>query len=257
MSTNVPDDLVSAYVNDELEGAERARMEQAIARDALLAQRVAQQRALRDRQRAASSGAAPDPQSRRITRAAKANAPAGPAQIIDLARARAARARRPEARRGPVPRWGAIAASLVIGLCAGLLIAYMYASSAPTELRDGALIAHGTLERALNQQLSNAVPVAGGTHIGVSFRARSGAYCRSFGFEGSHQLAGLACKEQARWRIVTLMSIEAGRAPATAQIRRVGGSALPAPLQQAINERLSGEPLDTAGETLARGKGWH
>jgi len=33
--------------------------------------------------------------------------------------------------------------------------------------------------------------------------------------------------------------------------------ALPAPLQQAVNERISGEPLDAAAETLARNKGWH
>jgi anti-sigma factor RsiW len=257
MSTNIPDDVVIAYVNDELEGAERARVEQAIARDAILAQRVAQQRALRERQRGALSGALNESLARRLMHARKLSAPSGPAQVIDLARARAARARRTEPRRVPITRRGTIAASLGIGLCVGLLIEYLFSGSAPTEYRDGALLARGALERALNQELSSAAPPAGAARIGLSFRSRSGAYCRTFELEGSHALTGLACREQAQWRIAAAVAVDANRSPASTQPRRAASVALPAPLQQAVNERISGEPLDAAAETLARNKGWH
>ena len=43
----IPDDLLSAFVNGELDGAERQRIEQAIAHDRRIAQRVARHRALR------------------------------------------------------------------------------------------------------------------------------------------------------------------------------------------------------------------
>jgi anti-sigma factor RsiW len=73
---------------------ERARIEQAIAQDAQLAQRVAQQRALRDRLRGAYSGVLHEAVPQRLAQAVKLGAPAGPAQVIDLARVRAERSRR-------------------------------------------------------------------------------------------------------------------------------------------------------------------
>jgi hypothetical protein len=37
---------------------------------------------------------------------------------------------------------------------------------------------------------------------------------------------------------------------------RLAGSALPPPLLQAVNERISGEPLDAQAEAKARSNGW-
>ena len=148
------------------------------------------------------------------------------------------------------------AASLGVGLCVGLLLEYVFWGGTPIELRDGALLARGTLERALNQQLSGPTPTTEVAHIGASFRSRGGAYCRTFELADSRTLSGLACKEQARWRIDALVGSDAGRS-AGAAARRGGGIVLPAVLQQAVNERLSGEPRDAAAEALARSKGWH
>ena len=90
-----------------------------------------------------------------------------------------------------------IAASLGVGLCVGLLIEYLVMSGAPTEFHDGALLARGSLERALEQELAGTTAATSAVHIGMSFRARSGVYCRTFELGGGHALAGLACKEPA------------------------------------------------------------
>jgi hypothetical protein len=109
----------------------------------------------------------------------------------------------------------------------------------------------------LNQELSSAVPPAAGAHIGLSFRARSGSYCRTFELDGRRALVGLACKEQQQWRIANLVAIDPAKSPPTALARRTVSSSLPTALQQAVNERLSGELLDANEEAAARSKDWH
>jgi hypothetical protein len=259
MNTDIPDEVLTAYVDGELEAGERARVEQAMAEDARLARRVARHRALRARLRTAFDAALREPLPQRLVNAAKLEGSSGPAQIIDLARVRAARSRRPERRRLALPRRGAVAvaASLIVGVATGLLVAYLLASTSPTEYRDGTLLASGPLSHALNDQLAGAAPGAGAVRIGLSFRAKSGGFCRTFALDNSHALAGLACEDKQRWRIVTLLGSETTNAPGSSQAYRTAGSAMPAALLQAINERISGEPLDAAAETKARREGWH
>jgi hypothetical protein len=259
MNTQFPDELLTAYVDGELDGSELARVEQAIAQDARLAQRVARHRALRGRLRKAFDGALREPLPQRLVNAAKLDAPAGPAQIIDLARIRAERARRLERRRLPVPRRAAVAvtASVLIGLGAGLLIERLLSAAPLTEYRDGTLLASGSLDHALSEQLAGAAAAPAAVRIGLSFRAKSGGYCRTFVLDGNRTLAGLACREQQHWRILTLLGTDTTAAPGGAQAYRMAGSAMPAPLLQAVNEHISGEPLDAAAEAKARRSGWH
>jgi hypothetical protein len=259
MSTQIPDDLLAAYVDGELSEAERARVEQAIARDARLAQRVAQQRALRGRLRNAFDGVLREPVPQRRVNSARIEASSGPAQIIDLARVRAERARRPERRRAPIPRRAAtaIAVSLLVGLGTGLLVEHLVVSAGPTEYRDGALLASGLLNRALNEQLASAAPGSRAVRVGLSFHARSGGYCRTFVLDNNRTLTGLACREQERWRILTLLGTDPPGSAAGAPGYHVVGPALPAVLLQAVNERTSGEPLDANAEAKARRSGWH
>lgn len=258
MSTQIPDDLLAAYVDGELSEAERAQVEQAIARDARLAQRVAQQRALRGRLRNVFDGVLHESVPQRLVNAARHEA-VGPAQIIDLARVRAARARRNERRRLPVPRRAAVglAASLLIGIGAGLLLEHLFVSAGPTEYRDGALLASGPLHRALNEQLATAAPGTSAVRIALSFHAKSGSYCRTFVFDGTRTLTGLACREQDRWHLLMLLGADTAAAAAGPQGYRLAGATLPAALLQAVNERISGEPLDANAEARARHSGWH
>jgi len=260
MSTQIPDDLLAAYVDGELDEAERLRVEQAIARDAKLAQRVAQQRALRSRLRNAFEGVLHEPVPQRLVNAARGEGSAGPAQIIDLARVRAQRARRAERRRPPIPRRAAtaIAASLLVGLGSGLLIEHLVVGSGPTEYRNGALLASGPLDRALNEQLASAPPPASSAvRIGLSFQARTGGYCRTFTLDEARSMAGLACRQQDRWRIITLIGNEApGSAGAATQGFRMAGSSVPALLRQAVSEHTTGDALDANAEAKARLAGW-
>jgi hypothetical protein len=261
MSTDIPDELLTAYVDGRLSEAERVRVEQAIAEDARLAQRVAQQRALRGRLRNVFDGALRESLPQRRVNAARLESPAGPAQVIDLARVRAERARRPERRRFSIPRRAttAIAASLIAGVGAGLLIQRLFASAAPTEFRDGALLASGLLNHALSEQLASAAPGGTAVRLGLSYHAKSGGFCRTFTLENGHALAGLACRDQQRWRILTLIATDVpspgGGGGGTTL--RLPSNGLPPPLLEAVNERTTGEPLDATAEARARRGGWH
>ena len=278
----IPDDVLAAYVDGELEGAERERIEQAIAQDAQLAQRVAQQRAQRDRVRGVFDGVLREAVPRRLAQTAKRAAPAGPAQVIDLARVRAQRARRGNngQRQLKVHRYS-IAASLAVGLVGGALIQWLSAPAALTETRDGSMLAHGALARALNEQLASSAASAAQVRIGLTFRARSGNYCRTFSISASRALFGLACRAQQQWQVVTLVGTDSTVAPgiapgpgiagaavggagpggsgvgATGQSLRLSVSTLPPVLQQSVDERISGEPLNAAAELKARNNGWH
>lgn len=252
----IPDEVLAAYVDGELDGTERVRVEQAIAQDAQLAQRVAQQRALRERLRAAFNGVLQEAVPQRLAQAARLGAPSGPAQVIDLARIRADRARRGGGQRQVKTRRYTIAACLVVGLMAGVLIQRLAAPGALTEFHDGSLLAHGALAHALNEQLASTASSGAQVRIGVTFRARSGNYCRTFALSGSRALAGLACRDQEHWQVLNLVAAEAASAGGNGQNMRMASSNLPPALLQAVNERISGEPLNAAAEAKARNNGW-
>jgi hypothetical protein len=253
----IPDEMLAAYVDGELEAAERARIEQAMALDSQLAQRVAQQRALRDRLRGAYDGVLQEAVPQRLLQAAKLGAPSGPAQVIDLARVRALRSRRGPGRRQMKVRRYSIAASLVVGLLAGALIQRLSAPAALTELHDGSLLARGALARALNEQLTGSAPASAAVRIGLTFRSRSGNYCRTFALSGGHAVAGLACRDQEQWQLTNLVGTEGPGGGASGQNLRMATSNLPPALLQAVNEHISGEPLNAAAEAKARTSGWH
>ena len=253
----IPDETLAAYVDGELEAAECARIEQAMAQDALLAQRVAQQRALRDRLRGAYNGVLQEAVPQRLAHAVKRGAPTGPAQVIDLARVRAERARRGNGpRQAKLRRYG-VAASLAVGLMAGILIQRLAAPGVMTEFHDGALLARGALAQALNEQLASSVLPGAAVRVGLSFRSRTGNYCRTFAFNAGGSLVGLACREQDQWQLLNLMAAEGSAAPGTTQNLRMATSALPPALLQAVNDHISGDPLNAAAEAKARSNGWH
>jgi negative regulator of sigma E activity len=253
----IPDEVLAAFVDGELEGAERARIEQAIAQDAQLAQRVAQQRALRDRLRGAYNGVLHEAVPQRLAHAVKFGAPTGPAQVIDLARVRAERSRRGNGQRQTKVRRYSIAASLAVGLMAGVLIQRLAAPGGVTELHDGALLARGALAQALDEQLASSASPGAAVRVGLSFRSKGGNYCRTFTLGGARSLAGLACREQDHWQLVNLMAAEGTPTAGNAPNLRMATSALPPALLQAVNDHISGEPLTAAAEAKARSSGWH
>lgn len=262
---NIPDELLAAYVDGELQGSERARVEHAIAHDFRLTQRVAHYRAMRARMRGSFDSALHEPVPQRVVQVARSTSRPASAQIIDLARVRAERKRRNERRRLLQPHRIAIAASVLGGLLLGALAQRLWSNgpgadgSAVTAYRDGALVARGALADTLSNQLTDAAAPGSRFHVGMTFRAKSGDYCRTFSASDNPSLAGLACHQQQQWRILTLV----GSQPATpglsypnaAATRRVAWNLSPL-LLQTVRDHISGEPLDPQAEAKARGANW-
>lgn len=233
------DETIAAYVDGELDAAQRADLEAALAAEPALAARVDQQRALRSRVEAAFGAVLDEPVPQRLLEALQ------PPAVVDLAAARAAR----ERRRWQAPEWGAMAACLAIGLFVGrALLAPTGDTLFATDA--GQLLAHGPLDRALTTQL--AAEPGGGIALPVSFASTDGRWCRSFVLAGE-SLAGLACRTEAGWRVELLAAAEPA-APAGSV--RPAASALPDAVLRAIDARIAGEPLDATSEQAARAGGW-
>jgi len=238
------DETVMAYVDGELEPLARAALEAAIAGDPQLQQRVAAQRVLRTRLQRAGAAVLAEPVPERLLSTARGAR--APATILPPARAR-----RP-ARRWSWPQGGALAASLVVGALLGPLL--LHPPAGPVTTRDGRLLAAGALAQALSQQLASTQPADAAVRIGLSFRRRDGAYCRSFLLRAPSPLAGVACREPDAWRMQVLAAAAPG---AAAGGYRPAAAAMPAAVTQAVDALIAGEPFDAAAEAAARGRAWN
>ena len=237
------DETLMAYADGELDAATRAAVEAAAAADPAVAQRIAQHQALRARISRAFDPVLAEPVPARLLESVHA-APGTPrsAAVIAL-RARP---------RWSWPQWGALAASLVLGVLLGPLL--LRPSPGPIDTHGGQLVAGSALSRALSEQLAGPAtgePIA----IGVSFRAKDGAFCRSFVVHDTQSLAGLACRERSSWQVLALAP--AAQSGTAAAGYRQAGSALPPPVARALDDLIAGEPLDAAGEAAARAHGWN
>ncbi len=225
------DDILMAYADGELDPAERAAIEQAMRTDPAVAAAVERHRALRADVAAAFAGILDEPVPARLLQPA-------PAAVVSLADVREKR------RRWSWPEWGALAATLVVGVLAGRMVP----GGAPAIAGNGnQVVAHGELASALDRQVGG--NAEGAVKVGVSFAARDGAYCRGFVMGTS---AGLACREGGQWRIPVLAEAEKEAAGGYRQ----AGSALPPAVLDAIDARIADKPLDAAGEEAARARGW-
>ena len=240
---------IMAYVDGELDEAARGRITLAALSDMALADRIATERQLRDRLKAhfAPIAAAPLPQDwlETIRRATTA-----PDNVVNLAEARARKvdAALPAGRRALTAPWlgAAIAASLVLGVFVGQR--WPGAGDAvPITAHNGALLASGGLATALDSQLASAQESAPIRMLGT-FRRAGGDVCRVF---SGAQASGIACHASGQWQ---LQHILPGSSPATATYRQAGSR--DAELMAIAQDMAAGAPLDAAGESAARAKGW-
>lgn len=253
------DETLMAYADGELEPALAARVEEAMRTDPRVEEAVRRHRALRADVFAAFAGVLDEPVPERLQPTAVATpvsasvSDAGGATVHSLEARRAARAQ--AARPAPAgPRWGALAASLAVGVLAGALGWRAFdAGESPFARSGGAMVAQGELADALSHRLA-AEPVGGdAVRLGVSFRDRDGAYCRSFllGTTG-----GFACRQGGQWRIPVLAQAERQQGEERAGAYRQAGSAMPAAVLDAIDQRITGGTLDAPAERAARDRGW-
>jgi hypothetical protein len=240
------EETLMAYADGELDEPTRSAVERAIRTDPSVAAKVRQHQALRSNVFAAFSPIMDEPIPSRLNAAAK------PGKVIHLNTVRAARTEAVEKRRWSWPEWGAIAATLVVGVLAGSLgLKGMQGESqlASVAAGDGTLVAQGKLADALSHQLASATTATSEVKIGVSFVGKDGNYCRSFMMGVA---AGVACRSGAEWKVPLMAEAAAGAAGAYRQ----AGSEMPAAVMEAIDQRIAGQALDSKEEQAARQQGW-
>jgi hypothetical protein len=89
---------------------------------------------------------------------------------------------------------------------------------------------------------------------GLSFRNKSGAYCRTFSLTGAEAKSGLACREGGSWKIKALAESPSSQLN-PGNFRTAASEDSPA-IRAAVEASIDGEPLDHAGEIAARQAGW-
>jgi anti-sigma factor RsiW len=236
------DETLMAYADGELDASTRTALEQAMRFDPALAERVRQHKAMRSNVFAAFAPIVDEPVPQRLQAVGRSG------KVIHLDSKRGRRAEAANDRRWSWPQWGAIAATLVVGVLAGSMgLRGIEGETQVASGADGVLAARGKLAEALNVQLAGGAQ--GEVKIGVSFVAKDGNYCRSFMVGVA---AGLACKDGAQWKIPVM----AQAAPAADGAYRQAGSEVPAAVLDAVDQRINGKPLDAAGEQAAQSVGW-
>lgn len=235
-----------AYADDELDPRTREAVEAAMASDSEVARRISQHKALRSRVHAAFDTVLDEPVPARLLQAA-ASSPAhrGSGNAVPL--------RPPRKRHWQWPEWTAIAASLIVGVIAGRLVLLDTGASSPVVVRSGELLAAGAVADALSTRLASDESTGSPVRIGISFRSKSGEYCRTFSLR-QPALGGLACRVPDGWRVGVLARAEpSGAGPDT---YRQAASALPAAVAAAVGNQVAGEPLDAHAEAAARARQW-
>jgi hypothetical protein len=237
------DEMLMAYVDRALDAATTASIDAAFARDTELARRGERQRKLADSVPAAYDPMLEEPMPKRLLDAAS-----GTASV-------AATARTP--RRWAWFEWGAMAASLALGIAIGAAFLDDRSRGSPDgggdiSAEQGQLLARGALARALTDQLASTQKPEAPVRIGLTFLSKGGEYCRTFALEQS-STAGFACSGASGWRIDVLAPAErAGKAPEY----RTARSELPPTVLRSIEERMQGTSLDSAAERAAQQSGW-
>jgi hypothetical protein len=250
----ISDETLMAYADGELDAAARAAVESAMREDPQIETRVAAHRKLRRKVQAAYSAELSEAIPERLLAAAR-GVESTRSNVVNLQDARAAMERSASRARPLRPQWrtaGTIAASLVAGVGLGFFM-WGHTESPLMRSAGGALVARGQLAQALSNQLAAEQSRSSAVQIGVSFRAKSGDYCRTFALSGAVSPSGLACRHGGEWQVQALTQ-EPGMAGESGY--RTAGSAMSATVLKFVEGQIVGEPLDQAGEKAARQRGW-
>lgn len=242
---SVSDETLMAYADGEVDAATRAIIEAAMRDDPEIRRRVAEHRALRETMQGAFSAVLEEPVPQRLIDAARAG------NVVDLASARRAAVDAPGRRRTWQPV--AMAASVLVGVGLGYLGWHGSNTWVKTN-SSGELVAGAGLAEALSNQLSEDRSPGLVAITGLSFRAKTGDYCRTFSSTDAHASSGLACREGDGWKIKVLA--QTPNATSNSSNFRPAASADAPAVRAAVEESIDGEPLDRAGEIAARQEGW-
>jgi anti-sigma factor RsiW len=268
----ISQETLYAYVDNELDAANSAKVEAAMADDPELKSLIEEQRALRALLGSAYSPVLQEPLPERVLAAARgpAAANAGKAEkpeksqkaekanVVRLAAARerkqaaAQEAGKPAVREWTWKHWGGMAACLAIGVLAGHS-AWLANATSDVANVDGQLVARGQLSQALSTQLASAQTKDAPVKIGLSYVSKAEELCRSFTIP-SAGTDGLACRRADEWAL-RVIEQQKPRA-ADAGNLRMAASPVPAAVLKVVDEQIQGSPLDADAERAAMNKGW-
>ena len=260
----IPQETLYAYVDNELDAANSAKVEAAMADDPELKSLIEEQRALRALLGSAYSPVLDEPMPERLMAAAKG--PMGPAgdarstkaKVVRLAAARerkqaaAQDTGKPAANDWTWKHWGGMAACLAIGVIAGHS-AWLANATSDVANVDGQLVARGQLAQALSTQLASAQSKDAPVKIGLSYVSKGDELCRSFTVR-SAGTDGLACRRGNEWALRVLEQDQPKAADAGNL--RMAASPVPAAVLKVVDEQIQGSPLDADAERAAMNKGW-
>lgn len=222
---------VAAFVDGELDDLTTRRIEREATSDAALAAEIARHRALKGQLTAHYAPVAEEEVPERLR-----------ALLVDAKVDTSLPARREASRARFAPlHWGAIAASLLLGLTIGLR---PWVPAADVTGAGGALVASGALAQALDTQLASNQPADAAVRIGLSFRDREGRYCRSF--DGA-AVTGIGCRDDGHWAIERTFRGRTGP-----DYRQAASGELAADAAS----MMAGDPFDAAAERAARDRDW-
>jgi anti-sigma factor RsiW len=255
----IGEEQLMAYADGELSAEEAARVAAAVEADPTLQAKLERHRRLKATLADAFAGDAEEPVPERLRAAVAAQAGAPP-ELVDLEAVRAAREAQVRRERRPAPR-RAMAWALAAGLAAlaiVLSVPLLKSAGSPhgsdlVRLGSDGMTAKGPLASALDRQLASAPPAGARVAVALTFKDRQGRWCRSFS-SSQDALAGLACRDGARWRVQVLAA--ATEAPASPGQFRTAASSTPAAVQAAVDATLAGEPLSAEAERRVRDGGW-
>ncbi len=225
-------ETVAAFVDGELDDLTARRIEREAVTDAALAAEIARHRALKARLTAYYAPVAEEEVPERLRSLLAVD------NKIDTSLADRRGARRA---RFSAIHWGAIAASLVLGLTIGLR---PWTPPADVATDNGTLIAAGSLADALDTQLASNQASDTAVRIGVSFEDKAGRYCRSF---ETSTLGGIGCREGGDWQLERTL-----RGRASSDYRQASSGEIAA----AAAAMMRRDALDAEGELAARDAGW-
>lgn len=219
---------IAAFADGQLDDAERAAIEAAIAADPELARQVASHRALRQKLGAHFAPIAESPVPDHLAALLRPQ----PAPVIDLAAERA--------RRRLLPRWTWLAGP---ALAASLAIVVTLATG--SDPLPG--YADQQLASTLDSQLVADQPADAPTRVLLSFRDAAGSYCRAFAGQSG---TGIACRDETGWK---LRATAADASRSASEYRQAGSATA---IMQEAQDLAVGAALDSDAERAARDAEW-
>ncbi len=263
----LPDEILMAYADGQLDAAERARVKELIGQDQEASARLEIFQATGRDLASVFGEHVNSPLPERLSRLALYAQPL-PAKTGRSGLGRFAAALRNFARPRP---FGLAAASalLMVGIGVGWFLRDAGESGSPMSglglvqvESDGRTVARGPLNVALNSLPSSKetlVPFAAGkvlrVAIKLSFRNHEKDYCRQYeaGLTGSENFGGIACHSDGEWRIKLQAQLGPGR-PSTGRTAPAGAEGLS--LQEAVMSWIDGEALNKQDEGAMILRGW-